>query len=161
MPDHITIAGHKFKSVANSTMRHDVFTQGQIEKCGLSRLDKLAEEPPEEFARRVYRTAIMSGDVFILLGCLLMPHDQDALNWTEAMARETADIMANASAPEDKALIQAQICSALSHFFAIGLSSIVISPRKSSTQPMTAPTQAHELNAHKTGEPPITATGVN
>ena len=131
MPDHITIAGHQFKAVANSTMRHDVFTQGQIEKCGLGRLEQFADELPEEFARRVYRTSILSGDVFLLLGCLLMPHDKDPLEWSEAMARQTADIFANASAPEDKALIQGQICSALAGFFANGLSYVVTS-RKSS-----------------------------
>ena len=166
MSDQITIAGHKFKAVTNSTMRHDVFTQGQIEKCGLGRLEQFADELPEEFARRVYRTSIMSGDVFLLLGCLLMPAAEDPLTWSEAMARQTAEIMANASAPEDKAIIQAQICSALAHFFANGLSSIVISPRKSSTlekemEPGARNNAASTASMTETraGAQPITAIG--
>ena len=157
MSDSIVVAGRKWKAVTNSTMRHDVFTQGQIEKCGLGRLEQFDHESPEDFAGRVYRTSIMSGDVFLMLGCLLMPADQDPLTWSEAMARETAEVMANASAPEDKAIIRAQICSALACFFASGLSYVVTS-QKSSAQPET-----RDLNqpsgAIKTGEPPTMAIG--
>ena len=158
--DHVTISGRKFKPVANSTMRHDVFTQGQIEKCGLARLEKYADESPDEFAMRVYRTSILSGDVFLLLGCLLMPAEQDPLAWSVAMARETADVMANASAPEDKASIQAQICSALAAFFANGLSSLKISRRSlDSSNSKTTRATAHNQQAIVTGETPTMPTG--
>jgi hypothetical protein len=129
--ESITIAGRKLKPVTNSTMRHDIWVQGQIERAGLTHMAIHPDESPEEFAMRVFRQAAMNADVFLLLGGLLMPFEIEPAKWTEEMARDTANFLGNVTDATDKAIVQMQINSALTSFFVTGLSSLMISQRSS------------------------------
>jgi hypothetical protein len=130
----IKIEGRDFKAVTNSTMRHDIWVQGQIERAGLTNLSIEPHETPEDFAMRVCRQAYMSIDIFVLLGGLLMPADQDAVNWTPKMAEETGDFLGAVTSPQDKAIVQGQINASLTSFFITGLVSLTVS-QKSSQKP--------------------------
>jgi hypothetical protein len=129
--ESITINGKNFKPVTNSTMRHDIWVQGQIEKTGVMHIAIWEGELPEEYAMRVFRQAAMNGDVFLLLGGLLMPAELDPVSWTMEMAEATAKHLGNVTSDTDKAIVQMQINSALTSFFVTGLSSLMISPRSS------------------------------
>jgi hypothetical protein len=141
--DTVKIAGKEFKPVVNSTMRHDIWVQGQIERAGLGNLSVLEHETPEDFARRVFRMACMNADVFLLLGGLIMPVDENPVKWTVDMAKQTAEFLGNVIDDRDKAIVQAQIHSALTSFFITGLLSLTTSQRSS----------------QKTGDKPSTGTG--
>lgn len=129
--DTVTIAGRELKPVTNSTMRHDIWVQGQLEKSGLTHVAIHPEETPEEFAMRIFRQAAMNMDVFLLLGGLLMPAEAEPATWTVEMAQATAKLLGDVTDPADKAKVQMQINSALTSFFVTGLSSLMTSPRSS------------------------------
>jgi hypothetical protein len=94
-------------------------------RAGLHRVAIEPDELPEEFALRVLRKAAMDGDVFLLLGHLLLPAEREGKEWTPEMAQETADFIANVTDQRDKAIINSQIASVLMGFFANGLSSLI------------------------------------
>jgi hypothetical protein len=163
MSEIITIAGQKFKPITNSTMRHDIWTQGQLERAGLSRVNLEAGETPEEFAMRVLRQAAMNSDIFLLLGGLIMPADVEPLKWTVEMAHETGEFLGNVTEPLDKAMVQAQINAALTTFFATGLCSLMTSQRslqqtreKPNTE--TGETLTMQDGARSSGDSPATIT---
>lgn len=85
----IIIRGRKYKHLNGpTTMRHDVFTEAQMLKAGISRMELLPGEDAESFAQRILRTAYANTDVFLLLGCLMIPAELEPLAWTEDLARE-------------------------------------------------------------------------
>jgi hypothetical protein len=129
--DTITIAGRELKPVTNSTMRHDIWVQGQLERSGLTHVAIHPEETPEDLAMRIFRQAAMNMDVFLLLGGLLMPAEADPATWTIEMAHATAKLLGDVTDPTDKTKVQMQINAALTSFFVTGLSSLMISPRSS------------------------------
>jgi hypothetical protein len=129
--DIIKIAGRELKPITNSTMRHDIWVQGQLEKSGLTHVAIHERETPEDFAMRIFRQAAMNMDVFLLLGGLLMPAEADPATWTVEMAHATAKLLGDVTDPTDKAKVQMQINAALTSFFVTGLSSLMISPRSS------------------------------
>jgi hypothetical protein len=141
MKPTLTIGGRQFKAVTQSTLRHDYLTQAQILKAGLHRLEMLAEETADEFALRVMRKAALDGEIFLLLGHLLMPVEREGKEWTPQMAEQTAEFLGNVTEPKDKAVLKAQIGSVLSSFFANGLSSLSVS-----------------LSSSQKGKPDITQT---
>lgn len=123
----ITIRGRKYKHIGVSTLRRDIFTEGQLLRAGVSRMELLPEETPDEFAQRVLRTAYTNGDVLLLMGCLLIPAESDPLKWTEDLARETADFLGAVVADEDKLTVRAQVVSAIQGFIEAGLVALMIS----------------------------------
>src|SRR5262245_8818362 len=126
MSERIRINGREFKPVTNSTLRHDIWTQAQIQRAGLASVAIAQGESPRDFAMRVFREATTNGDVFLLLGGLLMPAEQGGKDWTPRMAEQTAEFLGGVTSDADKAVVNAQIISALTSFFALGLSSLVI-----------------------------------
>lgn len=149
----VVIAGRTFQPVTNSTMRHDIWTQAQIQRAGLDRLNIMKGEKPDEFAIRVLREATLKGDVFLLLGGLLMPADQEGKDWTPKMAAETGEFFASVTEAADKLAVQRVLISAMTGFFVTGLSSLILS-RNSSTADETP-----ELERIATGESITTEIG--
>lgn len=124
----ITIAGRVFKGAKDSTMEHDVFVQGMIERSGLSRIEMLRGETPDAFALRIFRIAVVNSDIFLLLGGLLFPGDLDPAKWTPEIAEATAGFLKKLTDAEDKRIVQGQITAAIMGFFQQGLAYGVISP---------------------------------
>jgi hypothetical protein len=146
------IGGKTFQFADGGTARHDVFTMRQIAACGVNIVGQREDETDEQFQYRLYRTALQSGDVFLLIGSLLLPEGTKPEGWTEAMARETADFLGNLTHPPDKAKLRLLLASALIPFFVSGQRSLRTSPR-SSTRP------GSDLAPTESADTPSTATG--
>ncbi len=124
----ITIRGRKYKHMNGpTTMRHDVFTEAQMLKAGISRMELLPGEGMDDFAQRILRTAYANTDIFLLLGCLLVPAELDPVAWSEEIARETAEFLGNVVDPDDKLTVRAQVVSAVQGFIEAGIVSLVTS----------------------------------
>lgn len=137
--EHLELKGQDgnvrvFKAVLNSNLRHDIYTQGMIEKCGLSRINKRNDETAEEFAMRIFRQVALGGDVFALLGGLIMPAEADPAKWSEKMAAETAEFLGGVTDADSKARINNVIVSALISFLVQGLVSLTIFQSYSTSQ---------------------------
>lgn len=122
MQNRITIGGRHFKYAGGlTTLRHDLATQGHLQRAGLSRLELLPAETAEDYALRVYRTAVGNGDMLALIAHLLLPEDLDPRSWTPEVASEMAVFLGAMTDPEDKARIQGVLRDALMGFLGAGL----------------------------------------
>ncbi|WP_263418670.1 hypothetical protein [Terriglobus albidus] len=123
----IVVRGRKYKHIGESTLRHDIFTEAQMLKAGVSRMELMPGESADEFAQRLLRTAYANTDIFLLLGCLLIPEEMKSLDWTEETAKETALFLGAVVDKEDKLTVRAQVVSAFQGFIEAGLVSLTLS----------------------------------
>lgn len=122
MQNRITIGGRHFKHAGDlTTLRHDLATQAQLQRAGLSRLELLPAETADDYALRVFRTAVGNGDMLALIAHLLMPEDLDPRKWKRDVAEEMADFLGAMTDPDDKARIQGILRDALVGFLGAGL----------------------------------------
>ena len=142
--EHFEIGGKTFQLAGEGTARHDVYSMRQIAACGLNMVAQRDGETDDEFTYRLYLTALQTGDIFLLLGGLLVPVGTGPSEWSEGMARETADHIANITDPGDKAKVRILLASALTPFFVGGRRSSKTS-RNSSPHPGSDP--AHTASA--------------
>lgn len=152
VPEVFEIGGKKFHLAGQTTARHDIFTTRQIAACGVSMVAQLDGETEEQFQYRLYRSAMSSGDVFLLLGALLVPDGTPQLGWTEQTAKETAEFLGNLTDPSDKTKVRILLASALLPFFVSGSRSLRTSPKSS-------PVPGSDLHPIASGATPNTATG--
>ena len=150
--EQFEIGGKTFQLAGEGTARHDVYTMRQIAACGINMVAQRNGETDEEFTYRLYLTALQSGDIFLLLGALLVPVGTGPTGWSEEMAKETAEFIANITGPGDKAKVRILLASALTPFFVGGRRSSKTS-RNSLPHPGSGP--AHTESAAG----PSTATG--
>ena len=127
----IVIGGRRFKPATESTLGHDIATQGHILRAGLSRIEMLPGEDVEGLALRLYQEACRSGEFLSLLAHLLLPADLKGSEWTPEVSAEVGQFFAGLTDPEDKRKVQAQLLSAFEGFMQAGLISIVVSQRSS------------------------------
>lgn len=136
------IGGKTFQLAGEGTARHDMWTMRQIAACGLNTVQQSDGETDERFEYRLYLTALQTGDIFLLLGSLLVPEGTTSEQWSEKMANETANCLANLTDPADKAKLRILLASALMPFFVGGRrsskTSRKFSPLPESGQPLTA-----------------------
>lgn len=130
--DSFEIGGKTFHLAGESTARHDMYTMRQIAACGVNMVGQQEAESEEQFQYRLYRTALNTGDLFLLLGSLLVPEGTAPNGWTEQMAKDTANFLGNLTAEADKAKIRVLLASALLPFFVAGRRSLKTSPKSSS-----------------------------
>jgi hypothetical protein len=142
--EQFQIGGKSFELAGEGTARHDVWTMRQIAACGLNVVNQREGETEEEFTYRLYLTALQTGDIFLLLGSFLVPQGTGPNEWTEKMANETANFLANLTDPSDKAKLRILLASALMPFFVGGRRSSKTF-RKSS--PLPGSGQAHTVSA--------------
>ena len=115
------IGKRRFRSIGeHTTLRHDLATQGQIERARVSRLQLLPAETPEDYALRIFRTAVTNADVLLLLGHLLLPDDETESDWNPAMAAEVADFLGSLTDDADKAKVRGILTAALMDFLQAG-----------------------------------------
>lgn len=142
MDDVITIAGRAFRPVVETTIEHDLWTMERIRRAGLTEMILKPGEDPEDYSRRLLYRLIESGAAMEMLAGFLVPAEIDPLDWTPAIALESASIFRRASKPEDKATIQAKLIDLLLDFLQAGIVSARIterfSPRvEAATRPKT------------------------
>lgn len=135
----IQISGRGFKAVTDSTLEHDIWTVRQLDRAGLRNLVLEDGEKPDEFVDRILMKLMLDGDIFELLGGLLMPAELNGKDWTPEMAGETGRLFASATG-EDKAIVKRQIAGAMEVFLAQGLLSSIRSRRSSARTIANLPT---------------------
>ena len=144
------IGGRKFDLAAEGSARKDMFTMRQIAACGENTIAQYREETEEGFIFRLYMTALKTGDVFLLLGALLVP---EGAAWSEKVAKETADFLGELTDPEDKKQIRILLASALMPFFVSGRRSSKTFPSSSpKTESDRVPTMSGERSSTETGD---------
>jgi len=117
----VVIGGRVLVPIGEATARHDAFVMRQIAACGLNvAAEQKAEETEEQFMYRLYLTAVKNGDVFALLGALLVPEGTEPLKWSPELAKQTGEFLANLTDPADKAKLRTLVASALLPFFVGG-----------------------------------------
>jgi hypothetical protein len=150
--EQLKIGGRTFQVTGESTARHDMWTMRQIAACGLNVVNQAEGETEEAFIYRLYMTALQTGDVFLLLGGLLIPEGMDPLKWTPETAAATANFLASLTASEDKGKLRILLASALMPFFMGGHRSSMTS-RNSSTPrtPGSGQPPIESADGHSTG----------
>ncbi len=123
------IGGKTFQLAGEGTARHDVWVMRQIAACGLNTVIQRDNETDDEFTYRLYLTALQTGDIFLLLGGLLVPEGTEPLKWNPEMAAKTAQFLADITDAGDKAKLRILLASALMPFFVGGRRSSKTSPR--------------------------------
>ena len=146
------IGGKTFQLAGEGTARHDMWCMRQIAACGLNTVAQRENENDDEFTYRLYLTALQTGDIFLLLGGLLVPDGTQPLQWNPEMAAKTAQFLADLTDAGDKAKLRILLASALMPFFAGGR-------RSSKTSPRFSPQAGSVLRPGTSADSRSTATG--
>jgi hypothetical protein len=144
------LGGREFHVISSSTIEWDVTLLNLLQGCGLADVAMHAGESAEGLALRVYRTLMSSGAVFEILGCVMLPADVKALDWTPEIMAASSAFFRRLHTEEDKAFIKTQITSLVANFFIQGLLSVRTSPNYSTLHQSAA---AEQL---KSGDQPPT-----
>jgi len=134
MSDVFTLGGQQYRPIKCSTIEHDFWLMDRVRAAGLDAIALQDDETHEQFAERLLQTIIVSGTAFELLGGFLLRHPHGDLDWSPAMATDTANALRKITAPEEKAVIRGIIVGMLLDFFAAGLI-VLSSSQKSSIGP--------------------------
>jgi hypothetical protein len=121
--ERLRLGGAVWRVVKDSTLEHDFCALRAARAIGVDDAGMLPGESAEQFAQRLLAMVIDSGQVFDLLGCMVLPETVPDERWTPAEAARTADFLRALRAPEDKAEVQSLVVSLLIGFFADGLRS--------------------------------------
>jgi len=146
----LELGGRKLRAIKTSTVAHDVWMMARVADAGIRQVTMLPGETPEAFATRLTGELASSGQVLNLLGGILIFEDREDLDWTPAMAAETAAFLGSLTEPADKQMVLSQVASLVAGFFEAGLTSFTTSPSYSGSaaggQPASnqiSPTVAH------------------
>jgi|1185.fasta_scaffold41111_2 hypothetical protein len=128
MTETLTIGGRQFKLVKDTNLRHDILTQCIFHDLHRhsSSVQMLEGETPEEFAVRILRKVAQDGEIFLLLGHVLMPAEREGKEWTPQMAEETAEFLGSVVDDGDKLIVHQHIAAVFIGLFTNGLSSVMI-----------------------------------
>ncbi len=127
----IELGGRAYAIPTDRSIANDLFIEAEAARAGLGELRMEDGESPDEFARRILRTAMQSGSLLRLLGGLLIPATLDVSDWTEETADVTAKHLASITAPADKDAIRAILAATLARFFLSAVACATISPASS------------------------------
>lgn len=150
--DVFKLGGRAFVPMKDGTLENDFTTMDLYRGAGLAELAPIPGEVMEVFAERLLATAIHSGKVYDILGCLLLPVDMPPESWTPEVGRATAAFIKTVSAPEEKALVRSLVASLLISFLGNG-------PAFLKTFPKSSEKTMEGARAGETGEFAGTATG--
>jgi len=137
----LKLGGREFDVIREGTLEWDVTLLNLLQGCGLADVTLMIGETAEQLAMRVYRTLMSQGAVFEILGCVLNPAGEKALEWTPARMAETARFIRGLSSKEDKSTITSQINSLVAGFFQQGLLSVRTFPSYSTLPSVETQTQ--------------------
>lgn len=115
------LGGRLFREPARSTIAHDAWVMDRIRATGMERLKREPDESWEDFGVRLTETVLSSGHALDLLAGLLVPADVGDLQWTPAIAKETAAFLGELSDPADKEAVHILIGKLVAGFFVEGV----------------------------------------
>ena len=151
-PALIQLGGRTFREIGESTLEHDLWFLGQRDRAGLTRLEMLQGETPEEFAERFTGELAGSGAALLMLGALIVPGDVRNEGWTPALAEDTARFLGKLSDPKDKLQVQGMLAGLVLRFFRAGSPSSRTSPSSSATSTRNGPGSPIESEAARATE---------
>ena len=131
MPEKRTVAGRTFLVIEESSLAQDLHFQGLVAKAGIEDVVKGAEEPAEDYARRLLDALVSNCYVLEMLGCLLIPEDRVPEDrrerpgeaWTIEVAKETAGWFGSLTG-EHKADARGMVLTLLQDFLEAGIVSL-------------------------------------
>lgn len=151
--ERFSFAGRSFRMIGLRTIENDFTSMNLIRGARLDAVEVGDDEPPEDFAARLYERAIADEQVFSLLGCMLIPEELNDLSWTKLVMAQTADHLRTVNDIDEKRQIQRAVVSMIAGFFRSGLASLRTS-RRSSSRP-----EVEAQPSSETGAASTTATG--
>lgn len=136
--ERFKLGGRTFVAVRETTLEQDYTFLGLVREAGVSELTIHPDEGADGFARRTLDELILSGSVFKILGCLLVPEElvgrrsrfaigrrpEPGELWTPEVAEQTGAFLARLNDPRDKAKINSLILTLLASFFQSGIVSL-------------------------------------
>lgn len=122
----VTIGGVVYRELKESTLEQDAAILQILDGQNLRVLEMKDDEKAEAFVTRIVTELILSGKAFPLLGCFLVP---EGVEWNRDVAKDTGERLRKITDPEDKNKIRNAFIPILRDFFALGVTSIVISRR--------------------------------
>ena len=154
----VTLGGRPFAAIGESTMEHDVVYCGALARAGLQPVPGIEEgEDPQDYCDRITGLVMGSGELFNLLGAMLIPAETTSEKWTPTIAAETAEHLKGLTDPEEKLKVRAQIASLIFDFFRVGIASSLTSLTSSKTT--ATPGDESDPDLAPSSTPPINGTG--
>lgn len=148
--------GRVYRAIKTSTIEHDFYMIDRIRAAGLDRVTLAEGENAEQLAMRLLEMTIGTGKAFEILGGLLIPVDVQDIDWTPAIAEETAENIKRTTDDAEKAEIRQQLVALLISFFNAGLIVLTSSPNYSASPEKVDADQNTAI-----GDTTITATGTS
>jgi hypothetical protein len=132
MVEEYTFAGRKFRAVRRRTIQNDVACMGLIRGARLDTVVIEEGETPEAFSTRLLDRALCDGNVFSLLGAVLIPAEIEDEDWTPLVMQATAAHLGRVADEAEKRQLMTATVHMITGFFQSGLASLRTSPRSSS-----------------------------
>jgi hypothetical protein len=128
----LKLGGREFDTIGETfTIEWQVTMTRLLMSCGLADVTMHEGENAEMMAMRIMKTLLSSDASFDMLGCLLIPHKSDPLDWRPEHMRDLATFIRRLHTPEDLEVFQTKIKELVAVFFSRGILSARISPNYS------------------------------
>lgn len=113
----LSLGGRRYRSIATSTIEHDVAYQRLLLKSGLKQDAPLPGESYVEWGVRLLDRLVATGQLLPALGLLLIPDEIEDLAWTPEIGKETVAGLSAVADPAEKQVVHALIRDVLYGFF--------------------------------------------
>jgi len=117
----IPMGGRLFRAARLITAERDDWIAGRIAHSQVKKVGRLPGESEQDYGERLLEAFRASGYVSELIGGVLTPIEIEDLDWTPAVAMETAKFVGQLYEPTDKAQRDVVLLTVLIDFFANGL----------------------------------------
>lgn len=112
-----SLGGHQYSVLAQGTLEHDHYLMTRVRASGLHHLKRDPNDTTEEHAMKVLAQVIDAGEAMALLGGLIIPVGMDPTDWRPRVAEDIAERLRRLTDPEEKAIANGLLLSALMDFF--------------------------------------------
>ncbi len=121
----IVVDGRTFRPAIHTTFEQDLHIMALMGETGAEgALGRYGDAPLEQWVTGLLTTLYRSGNVFAMLGAMLV---EDGVDWTPARAHANAELFRRVTDPGAKRAIQASIVAIVLGFFVNGATSRGIS----------------------------------
>lgn len=126
MTNTVLLNGIKFLIPTEDEMSldQDMMIMSVVMKCGLHNIPKTESGGMEEAASLIIAAAYTSGNLFPLLGALIVP---EGMEWTPEVCHSTAEMLKGMKSGKDKKEVMQLMSMALAGFFVSGIAESRIS----------------------------------
>jgi hypothetical protein len=146
----VTLAGRRFRSSISTTIEQDNQLWAILYTVGITQMSPGAGEAVDEYAQRVHFKMIEAGNLFEMLGCVLVPAELRDEDWSPEVGNTTAQHLKHLRDREDKAFVREMSLRLLLDFISAGSKLLPRSLTSSVAQHLgdnTGATSANEPNS--------------